>query len=66
MLECRVALFYQDGKELDVLEQIAKEQLKSCQQHPIPRPSTSDSPDQFVFWNAFDAVLRADVRPLPR
>lgn len=43
------------------LEQLANEQLQSCQKYPVPRPKPSDPVDQFVYWVAFDTAIRAEV-----
>jgi len=64
ILECRLHLSSKDGfqpKDMDQIEQLATEQLQSCQKYPLPRPGPSAHVSKFVYWLAFDTCLRGEV-----
>ena len=69
MLECRLHLAASNEfalNDMNQIEQLASEQLQSCQKYPIPRPGSSAHVSEFVFWLAFDASLRAEASAIPR
>jgi hypothetical protein len=69
ILECRLQLSSIGGyslNEMDQIEQLATEQLQSCQKHPLPRPGPSEHVSKFVHWLGFDACLRASVSGVAR
>ena len=48
-------------KDVDQIEQLATEQLQSCQKYPLPRPGPLAHVSEFVYWLAFDTCLRGEV-----
>lgn len=63
MLECKLQVSQKMRYETDLreIESIAREQLDSCEKHPIPRPADEASDMDFVYYIAFDAYIRAEV-----
>lgn len=64
MLECRVHVTIRFGrqiKDLGDVDNIAHEQIESCEKHPIPRPADDASDLEFMYYIAFDACIRAEV-----
>lgn len=64
MLECKLRLAQTtDNKmsDLDEIETMAREQIESCEKHPIPRPADDGSEYDFAFYIAFDTSIRAEV-----
>ncbi|KAF8322538.1 hypothetical protein DL93DRAFT_2162669 [Clavulina sp. PMI_390] len=64
MLECKVLMYVKLGantpQNLKEIETIAMEQLQSCQQHPVQRPTTSDV-GLWQMWMGFDVSIRANA-----
>ena len=48
--------------ELAKIENLAKELIKSCEDHPIPKPDASAPLGEFIYWIGYDAYIRAEVR----
>ena len=48
--------------ELAKIENLAKELIKSCEDHPIPKPDAEAPLGEFIHWIGYDAYVRAEVR----
>lgn len=67
MLECHITLAIRNEypkREMDQIELLANEQLKSCQKYPYPKPAPNADPREFVSWLSLDVFIRANVKLL--
>lgn len=64
VLACNLRLAQTKGSgslDLNNIEELAQDQLESCEIHPIPRPADDASDSEFACYIAFDAYIRAEV-----